>query len=63
MITGWKALQKLKDELLQNRTANISLLAETGDFVTELEKLARHRQADLIIMGITNRSALCHRFS
>ncbi|MBV9963554.1 MAG: universal stress protein [Parafilimonas sp.] len=57
-----EALQKLKDELTQNRKLNISLLAETGDFITELEKLARHRQADLIIMGITNRSALMQVF-
>ena len=58
-----ESLEKLKEELLQNRTANISLLAETGDFVTELDKLARHRQADLIIMGITNRSALSKVFT
>jgi nucleotide-binding universal stress UspA family protein len=57
-----EALQKLKDELLQNKTANITLLAEMGDFVTELEKLARHRQADLIVMGITNRSVLSQVF-
>jgi len=57
-----ESLQKLKDELLQNKTSNITLLAEMGDFVTELEKLARHRQADLIIMGITNRSALSQVF-
>jgi nucleotide-binding universal stress UspA family protein len=57
-----ESLQKLKDELLQNKTANITLLAEIGDFVTELEKLARHRQADLIIMGITNRSVLSQVF-
>ena len=57
-----EALEKLKEEMLQGRTANISLLAETGDFITELEKLARHRQADMIIMGITNRSALAQVF-
>lgn len=58
-----ESLQKLKEELLQNRNANISLLAEGGDFTVELEKLARHRQADLIIMGITNRSAIKQVFS
>jgi nucleotide-binding universal stress UspA family protein len=57
-----ESLQKLKEELLQNRAANISLLTETGDFITELEKLARHRAADLIIMGITNRAALLQVF-
>jgi len=55
-------LEKLKEELSLNRTVNISLLAEQGDFITELEKLARHRQADLIIMGITNRTALAQVF-
>lgn len=57
-----ESLGKLRDELLQNRTATISLLAEQGDFITELDKLARHRSADLIIMGITNRSALAKVF-
>jgi nucleotide-binding universal stress UspA family protein len=57
-----EALEKLRDELLQNRSANITLLAETGDFITELEKLSRHREADMIIMGITNRSALAQVF-
>ena len=55
-------LQQLKEQLLQNRTAKISLIAEAGDFITELEKLARHRQADLVIMGITNRNPLMQIF-
>ncbi len=58
-----ESLQKLKDELTQNKTSNITLLAEQGDFIPELEKLARHRQADLIIMGITNRSAIVQIFT
>jgi nucleotide-binding universal stress UspA family protein len=34
-------------------------LARRGDdFIDELEKLARHRSADLIIMGITGRSVI-----
>src|SRR3954469_15612701 len=57
-----ESLQKLKEELLQNRTANINLLAEQGDFTDELEKLARHRDADLIIMGITDRNPLVQIF-
>jgi nucleotide-binding universal stress UspA family protein len=57
-----ESLEKLKDELSQNKTLNITLLTEVGDFITELDKLARHRQADLIIMGITNRSALTQVF-
>jgi len=58
-----ESLEKLKEELLVNRSINISLLAEQGDFVEELEKLSRHRQADLIIMGITNRSPLMQVFT
>ncbi|MEO8712842.1 MAG: universal stress protein [Parafilimonas sp.] len=56
-------LERVKKELLQNKTANISLLAEMGDFTTEIEKLARHRCADLIIMGISNRSAIAQVFA
>jgi nucleotide-binding universal stress UspA family protein len=57
-----EALEKLKQELLQNREANITILTEIGDFLEELEKLARHRQADLIVMGITGRSSLAQVF-
>lgn len=56
-------LEKLKDDLTQNRTnVNISVLTEQGDFLYELEKLARHRQADLIVMGITGKSSLAQIF-
>ena len=52
-------LEDLKKELLALGIVKIELLSEHGsDFIDELEKLARHRQADLIIMGITGRSAL-----
>jgi nucleotide-binding universal stress UspA family protein len=57
-----EGLEKLKQELEQNRTVNISILTEQGNFLTELEKLARHRQADLIIMGITGKSSLAQVF-
>ena len=58
-----EGLQKLKEELLQNKAnVNISILTEHGDFLTELEKLARHRQADLIVMGITGKSSLAQVF-
>lgn len=52
-------LEKLKEELMTLGIVKITLLAEEGsDFITELEKLARHQQADMIIMGITGRSAI-----
>lgn len=57
-----EGLEELKQELSQNRTVNISVLTEQGSFLTELEKLARHRQADLIIMGITGKSSLAQVF-
>ena len=52
-----------KEELMTFGIVKISLLAEEGtDFITELDKLARHQQADMIIMGITGRSALGQSF-
>jgi nucleotide-binding universal stress UspA family protein len=56
-------LEKLKASLMDIGTVKTTVLAEEGsDFITELEKLARHQQADLIIMGITGRSALGQTF-
>jgi nucleotide-binding universal stress UspA family protein len=56
-------LEGLKDELMSLGIVKITLLAEEGsDFITELDKLARHQQADLIIMGITGRSPLGQSF-
>jgi nucleotide-binding universal stress UspA family protein len=56
-------LENLKEELLKTGIVKITVLAEEGtDFITELEKLARHQQADLIIMGITERSVIGQTF-
>lgn len=56
-------LENLKNELLATAEVNITTLTDMGDdFVDELEKLARHRQADLVIMGITGRSTLAQIF-
>lgn len=56
-------LETLKSQLMDVGIVKISILAEEGnDFITELEKLARHQQADLIIMGITGRSAIGQTF-
>lgn len=56
-------LTKLKEELMTAGIVKITTLAEEGnDFITELEKLARHQQANLIIMGITGRSAIGQTF-
>src|SRR5688572_4206163 len=56
-------LEQLKAQLLDIGIVKITVLAEEGsDFITELDKLSRHQQADLIIMGITGRSALGQSF-
>ncbi len=56
-------MEKLKSELSKSGIVKINILAEEGsDFIAELEKLARHQQADLIIMGITGRSAIGQTF-
>lgn len=52
-------LEDLKKELLSAHPLNIEVLAHNEeDFVSGLEKAARHRNANLVIMGITARSAL-----
>ncbi len=52
-------LKNLQEELFADNPVKISTLCEEGsDFIAELTKLARHREADLIIMGITGRSSL-----
>lgn len=52
-------LEKLRAELMQDNIVKIEVLAfEDDDFVDGLEKTARHRNADLIIMGITGKSAI-----
>lgn len=56
-------LEELKEELMIKGIVKITTLAEEGvDFITELDKLARHQQADLIIMGITGRSPIGQTF-
>ncbi len=52
-------LEELKANLMQNNIVKMEVLAfEESDFVDGLEKTARHRRADLIIMGITGKSAI-----
>lgn len=56
-ITG--KLEQLKKDLSQTGIVKTEILAEKGDdFIEELEKLARHRHADLVIMGIKGRSPI-----
>lgn len=56
--TGEK-LEQLKAALRDHGIVKIETVVETGnDLITEMEKLARHRLADLIIMGITGRNTI-----
>lgn len=63
-VNALENLENLKGRLLDITPLNITLLTEqSDDFLEELEKLARHRQADLVIMGITGgRSRTEQRF-
>jgi nucleotide-binding universal stress UspA family protein len=57
------ALENVKTELNENHALQIEVLAfEESDFVDGLEKTARHRKADLVIMGITGKSAIAQVF-
>ncbi len=56
-------LAALKDELMQEYIVKMEvLLQQEDDFVAGLEKAARHRSADMVIMGITNRTTLGQTF-
>ncbi len=57
-----KKLEDLKTSLQEKGIVKTEILVREGDFITELEKLARHREADLIIMGITDRSGIGQTF-
>jgi nucleotide-binding universal stress UspA family protein len=57
------ALENVKTELTEKHALQIEVLAfEESDFVDGLEKTARHRKADLVIMGITGKSAIAQVF-
>jgi len=54
-----KNLDELKAELMSNAPIKVETLAhQEDDFVAGLERAARHRRADLVIMGITGKSAI-----
>lgn len=56
-------LEELRKELLESYIIKIDFLAhEENDFVEGLEKAARHRKADMIIMAIKGKSALAQVF-
>ena len=54
-----KNLEELIEELMNTGIVKLKMLVEEGDdLIDELDKLARHQEADLIIMGIKGRSAI-----
>ena len=54
-----ESLEQLKTELMKDHIVKMEVLAhESDDFVDGLEKAVRHRSADMVIMGITGKSAL-----
>jgi nucleotide-binding universal stress UspA family protein len=56
-------LEDVKVGLMKTNIVKIEILAyEEDDFVNGLEKTARHRRADMIIMGITGKSAIAQVF-
>ena len=56
-------LEKLKETLMEKYIVKMEVLAHhEDDFVDGLERAARHRVADMIIMGITGKSALSQVF-
>lgn len=56
-------LETLKKVLQKDHIVKIEVLAhEESDFVDGLERAARHRRADLVIMGITGKSAIAQVF-
>jgi nucleotide-binding universal stress UspA family protein len=58
-----ESLEDLKKQLTAANTINIETLAHHDDhFIDGLERTVRHRKADLVIMGITGKSALAKVF-
>lgn len=58
-----ESLESLKSDLMKDHIVKMEVLAhEESDFVDGLEKAARHRRADLVIMGITGKSGIAQVF-
>ena len=56
-------LAELKANLLKEDFAQIELLPHSGEnFLDDLEKAVRHRMADMVVMGTTERNSLAQYF-
>lgn len=55
-------LEQLKNDLFKKHIVKMEVLVhQEENFVAGLEKAARHRRADLVIMGITGKSAIAQK--
>jgi len=62
-VKAEESLAQLKEDLVKDYIVKMEVLAhQEDDFVDGLERAARHRKADLVIMGITGKSALAQVF-
>lgn len=55
-------LSELKKRFDKNYTLNITISAEKCNFINGLEKLVRHKHADLVVMSNTVRSSIAQVF-
>lgn len=55
-------LLELKKRLDKNYTLNITISAEKDNFINGLEKLVRHKHADLVVMSHTGHSSIAEVF-
>jgi nucleotide-binding universal stress UspA family protein len=54
-----KQLEELKEELTKAHPVKMEVMVQPeDDFVEGLERAARHRRADLVVMGMTGKSSL-----
>ncbi len=57
--TADKSLHNLKEQLTKEGAIKVETVAVEGsDVIDEIERVVRHRQANLVIMGITGRTGL-----
>lgn len=58
-----ESLENLKAEMLSKAIVRVECIAVQGDdVIEEIERVVRHRQANLVIMGITGKHALAQMF-
>lgn len=63
-VTVPEKLQNLKAEMNEKGFLNISTLWEKGtDFIAELDKACRHRQASMVVMGVNEQPSIVSWFS